>query len=372
MPQVSIVKCDDYSKARVEDALFRSVELLGGIGRYVRPGDRVLIKPNLISAREPDEAVCTHPEIVRAAVRLVKKAGGRVLVGDSPGSFLATEDIDRVYEKSGIKAVAEEEGAELVRFDRPRMINGYAIAETALQASAVISLPKLKTHVLTVMTGAVKNTFGMVTGHHKVECHRKKPKSKDFAKIILDIFELTRPALSITDGVVGMEGDGPTGGSPRRLGLILASRDAVSLDTVVSAVVGLPDHKDIIINEARRRGAGEADLNKIEVLGEEIEAVKVKGFRFPVTARFAMFIPDFVADILMRVVEFRPFIDEKKCRRCGVCRNSCPVGAITISAEEARIDSESCIRCFCCHEVCPHKAIFLDRNLFARLLWREK
>jgi len=370
--QVSIVKCGDYASGKVEDAVFRAVELLGGIGRYVGSGDRVLIKPNLISAREPDDAVCTHPEIVRAAIHLVRKAGGRVMIGDSPGSFFTNEDIDCVYEKTGIRAVAEEEKAELIRFDKPRMVNGYPIAEAVLAASSVISLPKLKTHVLTMMTGAVKNTYGMVPGYHKVECHRKKPKSKDFAKVILDVFELTRPRLSIMDGIVGMEGDGPTSGDPKELGLILASADAVSLDTVVSGVVGLPFRKDIMMNEARQRGAGETDLNKIEILGEEIERVKVKDFRLPITVQVGGFLPDFLTNILMQVTEFRPVIDEKKCKKCGICKDSCPVDVITINAETSRIDSKACIRCFCCHEVCPYKAVTINRNLVTKLLWRKK
>lgn len=371
MSKVSIVRCVDYKSEKVQDAVSRAVDLLGGIERFVKRDDVVLIKPNLLSAREPEETVCTHPEIVRAVARLVKKAGARALIGDSPGSFFTTKDINFVYEKTQIKRIAEEEDIELVRLDKSRLVNGYPIAEVALDASFIISLPKLKTHSLTVMTGAIKNTFGMVPGHYKVECHRKRPKPRDFVKVILDIFEIVKPHLSIIDGVVAMEGDGPAAGRSIELGLVLASIDAVSLDVVVSELVGLPPYKDIVVNEARRRGAGEADINNIEILGETIEDVRIKDFELPKTAQRLNLLPDFLTNIFTRAVDFKPVIDEKLCKKCEVCENSCPVNAITISEETSHIDDKICVRCFCCHEVCPYKAIFIRRNLITNLLWRD-
>ncbi len=371
MSKVSIVKCVDYNRERVSRAFFRAVDLLGGIGAFVKKGDIVLIKPNLLSARTPEEAVCTHPEIVRAAIRLVKEAEGRPLVGDSPGTFFTIKDVNSVYEKTEIKGVAEEEGAELVRFDKSRHINGYPIAQIALDASCIISLPKLKTHALTVMTGAIKNMFGLIPSHFKVECHRKKPKPKDFVKVLLDIFKIKKPHLSIMDGVLAMEGDGPGSGKPRKAGLILASSDAVSLDAVVSEIVRLPPYKNIIVNEARRRNAGEADIDNIEVLGEAIENARIEGFKLPRTAQRINILPDLLTNMAARIIDFRPVIDEKVCTKCGVCKNSCPVDAITIDEEISHIDNKICVRCFCCHEVCPDKAIYIKRNFITNLLWRE-
>ena len=371
MSKVSIVRCVDYNRERVIDAVFRSVDLLGGIESFVKNGDNVLIKPNLLSAKTPEEAVCTHPEVVRAAVRLVRKAGARPLIGDSPGNFFTIRDVDFVYEKTGIKKVAEEENTELVRFDKSSIINGYPIAQVALDASLIISLPKLKTHTFTVMTGAIKNTFGLIPGLFKAACHRSKPKPKDFVKILLDIFEIAKPRLSIMDGVLTMEGDGPAAGDLREIGLVLASSDAVSLDRVVSELVGLPLYKDIIVNEARRRGAGEADINNIEVVGESIENAKIKDFKLPMTAHRINLLPDFLANIAARAIDFKPVIDEKLCKKCGVCKDSCPAKAIIISEETSRIDNKVCVRCFCCHEVCPHKAIYIKRNFIANIFWRD-
>lgn len=371
MSKVAIAKCKDYSSERVTEAVFHTLRLLGGIESFAKRGDSVLIKPNLLSPRAPEDAVTTHPEIVRAVIRLVKKTGAQILVGDSPGTFFTSRDVDSVYEKTGIKRITEEEKVELVKLDKSRIINGYPIAEIALNASLIISLPKLKTHAFTVMTGAIKNTFGLIPGHFKVECHRNKPKPKDFVKTLLDIFEIIKPHLYIMDGIVGMEGDGPAAGDPREIGLTLASSDAVSLDVVVSELVGLPSYKDIVINEARRRGIGQADISNIEILGEAIEDIKIKDFKLPKTSHRTELLPDFIVNFLTRLIGFWPVIDEKLCKKCEVCKNSCPANAITINKDVSRINKKICIRCFCCSEVCPYKAVCIKRNFFANLLWSD-
>ncbi|MBU4377118.1 MAG: 4Fe-4S binding protein, partial [Candidatus Omnitrophica bacterium] len=176
---------------------------------------------------------------------------------------------------------------------------------------------------------------------------------------------------SILDGIVGMEGEGPAAGRVVNTGIVAASADGVSLDAVISKIAGVPASKDIIVNEARRRNAGEADLNKIEVLGEPIEAVKFKKFRLPVTASAVSALPDFIMDFMRGILNFRPFIYEKACVKCGICKTACPVDAITISKTESRIYDNICIRCFCCHEMCPHKAIYIKKGLLTRLLWRS-
>lgn len=370
MSKVSIVRCENYDKDKVEAALFKSVDLLGGIENFIKKGNTVLIKPNLLSARLPEEAVCTHPELVRAAIRLVKRAEARPIIGDSPGTFFGPEEINGVYEKTGMKRIAEEEGVELVKFDKSRIINGYPIAECALNASFILSLPKLKTHAFTVMTGAVKNTFGLIPGLFKVQCHKNKPKPKSFVKIIVDVYEITRPGLSIMDGIVAMEGEGPSAGNPKCLGLLLASADGVSMDAVMSRIVGVPPYKDLIVNEARRRDIGEADIGKIEILGLDIEAVKADKFKLPQTTSAISALPDFLMDMVSRVLNFKPFIDKGLCKKCGICKDSCPVEAISIDETKSHIDDKICIRCFCCYEVCPYKAIFIKKNLLTKLLWK--
>lgn len=371
MSKVSIVKCSNYDSVKVEGAVFRAVELLGGIESFIQKPGRVLIKPNLLSARRPEEAVCTHPEVVRAAIRLVKRSGAKPVVGDSPGTFLGTNEIDEVYDKTGIRRVAEEEGAELIRFDRLRMVKGYPIAVEALDASFIVSLPKLKTHVFTVMTGAVKNAFGMVPGLFKSQCHKKNPQPKKFVKILLDVYEIVKPGLSILDGIIGMDGEGPSAGNPVNTGLVAASFDGVSLDAVISKIAGVPASKDIVINEARRRGAGEADMEKIEILGEPAASVRFERFKLPVTAAAVNALPDFIMNFMRSALNIRPFIDKNICVKCGICKDACAVDAIIINKTEFHIHDNICIRCFCCHEMCPYKAIYIKKGLLTQLLWRH-
>ena len=173
------------------------------------------------------------------------------------------------------------------------------------------------------------------------------------------------------DAVLAMEGDGPASGEPRKTGLILASSDAVSLDSVVSELVGLPPNKNIIINEARKRNIGESDIESIEVVGESIKDSKIKKFKLPKTAYGINLLPDFLANIFARMIAFKPVINEKLCKKCGVCQNGCPADCITIDKEISRIDQRFCIKCFCCHEFCPHKAIYIKRSFVTNLFWRD-
>ena len=211
---VSIVKCNTYEIDEAEKAVKKSIELLGGIEKFIKPASTVLLKPNLLSARTPDEGVNTHPEIVRAVACCVRAVTPNILVGDSPGGW-TLRDIDIVYEKSGINKVCKEEGLKPVKFDKAIEINGFPIAAATKEVDFIISIPKLKTHSTTILTGAIKNTFGMVVGLHKAKCHLKAPDPNEFASLLVKIFGLVTPVLSIMDGVVGMEGEGPAAGNLR-------------------------------------------------------------------------------------------------------------------------------------------------------------
>ncbi|MBN1871021.1 MAG: DUF362 domain-containing protein [Candidatus Omnitrophica bacterium] len=375
MSKVSIVKCTDYNTANVEEAVMRSVDLLGGIGQFIMPGDKVLLKPNLLSARKPDDAVCTHPELVRAVIRVVKKVSNNIMIGDSPGSFFMIKDINHVLEKTGLRRIADEEGVEIIKFDKSGIINGYPIADAVMKADKVITIPKLKTHALTAMTGAIKNSFGMVPGLFKLDCHRNHPDPKHFVATIVDVFEVRRPDIAIMDAIVGMEGNGPAAGNPKRIGYVIAGRDSVSVDSVASEIIGIPAHKNIIINEAVSRKAGEGVLHHIEIVGEKLADAKLKRFKLPVTTLMTShsinMLPDFLYKMFSRLIAFRPVIDEAICKKCNICKNACPVDAITITEERSLINAKRCIRCFCCHEACPYKSIYIRKNFITNILWRK-
>jgi uncharacterized protein (DUF362 family)/NAD-dependent dihydropyrimidine dehydrogenase PreA subunit len=366
MAKVSIARCESYDTARVAEAVRKSVDLTGGIGSFVKPGMKVLLKPNMLSPHTPDEAVTTHPEVIRAVGRLVKEAGGIVWLGDAPGGY--GYNIDEILEKTGIGDVAAEEGIEIKKFTVSRMVDGVPLSRHVLEADLVISIPKLKTHSITVITAAVKNMFGSVVGLYKAECHSRAPKEEDFAKIMTKVFSLARPRLTVVDGIVGMEGDGPSAGRARKLNLIMAGTDAVAIDACVSKVTGIKPFDVLVTKHAHEAGLGEADLARIETAGDNIEDFIVKDFKLPQTTPLR-FMPKGVMNSVASLIRFRPHIDMLKCKRCNLCKVACPVECITIEKFKCAIDYDKCIRCLCCHEVCPYRAISIKRNVLTRMIW---
>ena len=366
MAKVSIVHCGSYDTAQVFDAVKRAVDSIGGIGEFVKPGMKVLLKPNLLSARLPEEGVDTHPEVVRAVIRIVKSAGGEVKIGDSPGGY--HKDVYEVYEKSGIKKVADEEGAGLVRFDRSRFVDGFPIAREVFDCDAMISIPKFKTHMITVITAALKNTYGTVTGLYKAECHSKAPREEDFARLVVRIHSIARPRLNILDAVVAMEGDGPSSGTLRNMGIVMASADAVAMDSCIAKLIGLEPLDVLVTKEAHAAGLGEADLSKIEISGDDIKTFDVSSFKLLQTSPIK-YVPRGIANSIASLVKFRPAIDRAVCRRCNLCKVTCPVNAIESDDRGYCIDYKKCIGCMCCHEVCPYRAISVKRNILTKMIW---
>ena len=367
--QVSLVKCKTYDAKEVELAVKRSVDLLGGIEKFIKPDSKVLIKPNLLSARNPDEGVDTHPEVIRAVARCVKAVTPRIFVGDSPGGW-TLRDIDEVYDKSGVKKICLEEGLKLVKFDKVIELNGFPIAAILKEVDSIISVPKLKTHSTTILTGAIKNMFGMVVGLYKAQCHLKAPMPGELARLLVRVFGLVKPVLSIMDGIVGMEGEGPAAGSLRNTGLVIASPDAVALDAVFAKVAGIDPSRIHLIREAAKKNEGVAGLDKIEILGEEIENVKIKNFKLPKTS-FIYTLPKPLFRVGLRHIRFYPFIAEKRCRRCGLCFNICPKAVVKrLKDGRFEVDVKGCICCLCCYEVCPHGAISLKKSFLAKIILR--
>lgn len=364
--KVSITRARGYDRDELSSAVGSAVDLLGGISAFVKKGEKILLKPNLLSARPPESGVDTHPEFLRAVARLVRNAGAEVIVGDSPGG-LAFKDAGSTYEKAGIKKVCEEEVIKLVDFNKARNVRGMPISEWAFSVDGIISLPKMKTHDLTIITGALKNSYGLAVGMFKAECHFKAPHAADFARYVIDVFEAAVPRLVIMDGIVAMEGDGPAAGRLRDAGLILASDDCVACDAVFAELVGIHPLQIEITAEAYKRKLGEADLSKIEVLGEGVKDAKLRHFELPKTS-VVMKIPKPMLKLLAKTIKFLPRINDKICKRCRICEKSCPAHCITIKEEGSRIDYRKCIKCFCCHELCPYGAISIKRSLLAKII----
>ena len=367
--QIALSSCKDYSAVNVQQAVRQAVELLGGIQRFIKPGSRVLLKPNLLTAREPETGIVTHPEIVRAVIRLLKQINAKIYLGDSPSSWTVKEkNTELLWEKTGVKQVAEQEQVELVRFRQSRWQDKFPLTTWLDEVDSVVSLPKFKTHDLTILTGAVKNLFGLIPGRYKIELHKKYFSPKAFAGMLVDLYEAVKPSLTIVDGVLALEGEGPSSrGIKRNVGVIVAGRDCVSIDSVLAFIMGLNPEDILTTKEASRRQLGISALRDIQILGQQPGLFTGGPFKLPLT-NFKYHAPKFFVEFFKKVIRFYPFIDPQICTKCGVCINACPVKVIKEQNGILSIDYSGCISCFCCQEVCPSAAIGIKRSLVANLL----
>jgi len=354
-PKVSIVKVEDDVKAAVEEAL----ELLGGLKRFIRPGGRYLLKPNLFTTKRAEEGATTDMRIVLSLAELLRETGAEGFVGECPAMAAYTQP-DVVFEGLGVRRLCEEADVELRVLDRERPIRvevpgGVVLREawfpeSALKADGVINIPKLKTHVLTKLTCAVKNLFGLQQGGSKARHHvatRNDPES--FSNLLLDLYAAIRGRvlLNVVDAIVGMEGEGPGSGDPVKLGLIIAGDDAVAVDMVCTALIGW-DPMEVGTNRlASERGLGPKSLEEIEVLGLSLDEAR-RPFKRPMGH----------SSLEPFIKAFRPIIClEDRCIGCGICIQICPGGALEMVGNHPKFDGERCIQCFCCVELCPQGAL---------------
>jgi uncharacterized protein (DUF362 family)/NAD-dependent dihydropyrimidine dehydrogenase PreA subunit len=363
---VAAVRCPDYSAPAVERAVRAALAALGGISAHVRPGQTVLLKPNLLSARLPEQAVTTHPALMTALVRLCQEAGAaRVWIGDSPAGQHAEAVL---WEQTGMAAVAAATGAELKSFHGPlrtRSCAGLDLPSPAWldEVDVLITVPKLKTHILTILTGAVKNQYGLVAGQAKANFHSHFPAPVAMSQFLAQLFGVFRPHLAVMDAVVAMEGEGPANGRPKFVGLILAGTDAVAVDAAAARVLNLAPARIPLLREAALRGFG--NLNDLELVGDGtavLDAARLK----PSLARFLQGIPEPLFRLVTRLVRWRPRIDRRLCNGCGICARTCPRSAIYWQpggGPPAGIDAARCILCMCCAESCPRHAIAMNRSL---------
>ncbi len=368
--EVSIVRCPDYGQKTVMSSVRRAVDLVGGINAFVNPGERVLLKPNLLKARPPEAAVTTHPEVVRAVIRLVHEAGAQAMVGDSPG----IGDPRRVCERSGILAVIEQEGAVLADFDEAVTVKNtgrfqrFEVARAAIEADAIINLPKFKTHGMTILTGAVKNLFGCIPGKRKVQWHLSTGVDHaSFMGMLVELAGLLRPRLTVMDAVVGMEGNGPGSGDPRTIGVIMAGQDPVAVDVVCGEIVGVAPDVLPVVRAAFAAGFGESRLENIRIRGESLSEVQVRHFRLPPREHLEWKMPEWARRTLKDALTTRPVIDNHACIRCGICQSHCPRKAIADIDNKLVINYRNCIRCFCCQEFCPSGAITVGKGWMLNL-----
>lgn len=368
--KVSIVKCQSYEAAVVQQGIRNVLDLLGGITSFIRPGSRVLVKPNLLMSKSPESGITTHPEVVRAVIRILKEINCKIVVGDGPSVFFQyIENVDEVYQITGIKKVCQEENVALVNFDKRRMRAKFPLAAALDECDYLISLPKFKTHELTLITGAIKNLFGLVSGTYKTELHKNYFAPADFSRILVDIYQEVKPNLTIIDGILAMEGDGPaTSGTTRQLDLLLAGSDCVALDAVMAKIMGILPGEVLTTNEAALRNLGEAELSKIKIEGEDIDKLNIRPFILPKSSVKLTKLPPLVTKIFKALVRYYPYSLRSKCTRCGACVKVCPKECIRLKKSGIQIDYKKCIACFCCQEICPAAAIGVKKSILAKLI----
>ncbi len=374
MDKVSIIRCDNYQPQQVYDSVSRSIDLLGGMGRFVQPGMKVLLKCNLLMRKKPEEAATTHPEIAAAVARLVKEAGGVPIIADSPGGLFTERALKGVYRASGMEAIASRDNIQLnynveeTEKSHPegKIIKNLTVIKVIQEVDVVINIAKLKTHGMALYTGAVKNLFGVIPGTIKAEYHLRMKKLEDFSDMLLDISTYVKPVLSIMDAVVGMEGQGPSAGDPRKIGAVLASANPYALDVACVSLVGIEPDMVSTIKRAEARGFC-SDLQDVHLLGDSLEELKIHDFKIP-SHKHVGFIEQFFSEgsFITQYINNhfgpKPVFEYEGCIGCRDCEKNCPPKAITMVNQKPVVNMKECIRCFCCQELCPQKTISIKRS----------
>lgn len=372
---VAIVRCADYGEETCERALREVLVPFGGLD-WVRPGMRVVIKANLVSAMKPEKAATTHPALLAALTQMLRERGANVVIGDSPGGTFAAPHLNAVYRVCGLSE-AEAAGAELNRdfsqkeADLPEAHTAKHITYTGYLdgADAIISFCKLKSHGMLSLSAATKNLFGAIPGIIKPEYHYRYPDPMDFADMLIDLNEFFRPKLYLVDAVQTMEGNGPTAGTPKYMGALLAGTNPHKIDLLCAKLIGLEAKNVPTLRAAQERGLTPASAEELEISGDAEEFV-CKDF---VTVQkgtgtdFGAQKGKLLGAAAKTVLRARPKLKRSRCVGCGVCRDTCPAHAIVIEKGKAKIDRRACIRCFCCQEFCPKGAMRVHRTWVARI-----
>ena len=376
---VVLSKVDDYDVGLIESAVREELRLLG-LSELFR-GKKVVIKPNLVMKKSPDAAATTHPAILEAMIRILKDSAASITIAESPPGLYTESALKGFYNACRVTGVAEKYGVHLnsdttsrqISFPDAKTSHTFELITPLLDADIIVDLAKLKSHALTGFSGAVKNFFGAIPGLMKVETHASFPDYNDFGSMLVDLcgyFASEKPVFSLLDGIVAMEGNGPTGGEPRKLGCLVAGMNPFNVDVVGADIAGLSGI--IMLEEAKRRGyASESPI----ILGDNIENVRVNDFKKPDSAGGGVSALKFLSTAfdgrLYKWLGSRPVVDPKICVGCGECARSCPKA--TISLEEgngrrhAKINPDDCIKCYCCQELCPVKAVRIKKNPIMKL-----
>lgn len=376
--KVAFIRTFDYASETVEEAI-ETLFLYMACTKNINSETKILLKPNLLAKHPPEHAVTTHPEVLRGVIRACVKRGAKlenIIVADSAGGIYNPSQMKSLYLGCGLTRIGKEEGvqlytdceSQLYKVEKGKVVTEFEILKPVLEADFIINLPKLKSHVMTGMTAACKNMFGIIPGLKKSEWHMRFPDKERFGDMLIDLLETITPDLAILDGILAMEGDGPAGGEPRQVGVLMASEDMVNLDLALAEMMGLEPMRVPYLRAAHLRGLGDERFNPKYIVGDKDAFAPIIDWKLPESYQgghdgqidFADHVPSIFRPFVKKfeeVVAPRPVIDKKRCIGCGKCAEICSQDTIDISNKKATIKKKKCIRCFCCHEMCPVKAI---------------
>lgn len=379
MTEVSVVRCEDYEKEHCARALLQALTPFGGL-KWVKPGMRIVIKANLVSAMKPEKAATTHPALLGALTRLLQERGASVVIGDSPGGLYTAAALNRVYTATGMRTTGAELNADFSKreahFPEARAAKHFTYTAYLDGADAIISFAKLKSHGMMCLSAATKNLFGAIPGTMKPEYHFRFPKPMDFADMLIDLNAYFQPRLYLVDAVETMEGNGPTAGTPRHMGALLAGRDCHRLDLICAELIGLDPMAVPTLQAAVNRGllSGKTEDVCVEGNPKEFALADFKRIERGRGLQFETLLPGALgrsfSSFARRALRSSPKVKKSECVGCGLCQRVCPAHAVKVEEQLAAIDYKKCIRCFCCQEFCPKGAMEVHRPLPARLLNR--
>lgn len=373
---VYIAKCQNYSIVEITRHIEEGIKTLYGNESLFKAEEKLLLKPNLLSDAEPEKVVTTHPTVVEAIGKILQKKGCTVELGDAPGASLVR--IEKLWKMTGMDVAAKNLNSKLVNFSSfgvktvstgvPGIFSELSLSSVYDEYSGIVNLPKIKTHGLMGFTGAVKNLYGFLPGFFKVTCHKRAPKPMPFAHVLVSLYNVIKPRLTIVDGIIAMEGHGPQAGDPNKLGVIIIGKDLITVDVVIAYLMGINHQKDPTFTIFKSLGIPVPTIDEIPIFGANVHELKPKKFKLANSASLSNMLPGWMTKLAGHFLWIYPEPDKEKCTVCGLCKKACPVAAIEIEPEVAVVDRSKCIGCFCCTELCPCRAIPYDYSWLAKRL----
>lgn len=354
----SIKKCDSYDYNEVKNSLDFCLDEIGKINKFIKKEDTVLIKPNLLMPADPTQAITTHPIVIKILLKKLKKIGCKVIIADSSSGNYAKECMMDVYKKCGYSGFKEInlDFSSKEYSNKKGFIKKYDLISAFFKADKIINVCKVKTHMLTTLTCATKNLFGLIAGKNKTYFHSRFKTVDDFSKMLIDLALIAKPCINIADGVYGMEGEGPSRGKIKKLGIIAVSTNCFEMDYNLSKIIGIDYNKIPYLKIAKEKG-----LFKENNFDYSTFKTSFKMPNSELLSKLYRLIPSSLRSLYTDFFVKKPFVKEN-CIGCGLCVKSCPAKAITLKKGKANINYSKCIRCYCCHEICRYNAIELKKG----------